>query len=76
MIPLPPLPHALHGYYAVPMYSPDQARAIQRKAMRVALEAAAELVHTEYLDAFLFGTKDAATLQELERATRALEIGT
>ena len=81
-IPLPPLPdkipvgrHISTGVITYG-YTQEMMRAIQREAMRVAIEAAAELVHTEYLDAFLFGTKDAATLQELERAIRKLEIGT
>lgn len=49
-------------------------RARDLEVARMVLEAAAELVHTEYLDAFLFGTKEAATLQELERSIRTLEV--
>ena len=72
-IPLPPLPDDFN-FKGPRKITASQLRAIQREAMRAAIEAASELVHTEYLDAFLFGTKDAATLQELERAIRNLEV--
>jgi hypothetical protein len=40
-ITLPPLPEPMHGFYATPMYSPDQLRARDLEVARLVLEAAA-----------------------------------
>jgi hypothetical protein len=40
-ITLPPLPEPMHGFYATPMYSPDQLRARDLEVARAVLEGAA-----------------------------------
>lgn len=42
-IPLPPLPEPVHGFYAVPMYSPAELRARDLEVVQCVLEAAAKM---------------------------------
>lgn len=82
MIKPPELPQALHGYYAVPMYSPEQVRAIQREAMKAALLAAAELCKKEAKEAYTRYRAEGSSYDDggcdmanvLETYIRALEI--
>ena len=68
MIKPPELPQALHGFYAVPMYSPDQVRAIQREAIRVAIEATAKVCRDFHATDSLsnYGLVLARMIEELE----------
>jgi len=86
-IPLPPLPdsdgsaeanktpHPGGGYEfdEIPAWSETLVRAIQREAMRVALEAAARVCRNERL---MFGDEEWRVRCDLADEIEALEIGT
>jgi hypothetical protein len=42
-IALPPLPEPMHGFYATPMYSPDQLRARDLEVAQAVLEGAEQV---------------------------------
>ena len=73
-IPLPPLPEHLHHpeLKLLDAFTREQVRAIQREAMRVALEAAARECEARQTP----GTGSVAILNGAADAIRNLEIGT
>ncbi len=79
-IPLPPLPEHLHHpeLKLLDAFTREQVRAIQREAMRVAIEAAARVCEEAWPEMHKYwGPGQArAACEDCASAIRALEIGT